>query len=205
MRPACDVRTGRAPARCPAASRPATTGIDKLTGSSRRLDMGRHVVGAFGDMGQPAHRRIVARRHQPAEEPLQIGLHVGIGILLDQQRARGMAHHQHQQAIALPAQPAGNLPGELVEPGAGGVESRSCAASAAACPRSPHAHKIVNGCPGALLLSSWRIPATGGHDEPDDREGLRPGAAGSLRLSMPMAGSPSANFSTGPANGRSAG
>jgi hypothetical protein len=49
-------------------------------------------------MGQPVH----AFRHQPAEEAIEVGLHVRIGIFLDQQRAGGVAHINRQE-------PAGDI------------------------------------------------------------------------------------------------
>ena len=53
----------------------------------RGLEMGGHVVGPFGGMGQPAHRGMIGRRRQPVQPAQQIALHVWIGVFLNQQAA----------------------------------------------------------------------------------------------------------------------
>ena len=71
----------------------------------RRLDVRRHVVGAFAAVDEIAHRRIVGRRHQPPEEGVEVAPHVRIGIFLDQQRA-GCVPHEHRQQPDLDARAA---------------------------------------------------------------------------------------------------
>lgn len=67
----------------------------------RRLDMGRHVIGTFGPMPQIGHRRVVGPRHETGQPRHQVALHIRVGVLLNQQRARRMPHEQRQQSIAL--------------------------------------------------------------------------------------------------------
>src|SRR5687768_13479332 len=53
----------------------------------RGLDVRRHVVWPLGGMHDPVH----ALRNELAEEGVEVGPHVRIGVLLDQQRTRCMA------------------------------------------------------------------------------------------------------------------
>ena len=59
----------------------------------RRADMRGHVVRPFGGVAE-----VRAAVRQLGEEILQILLHIGIGIFLDQQRGRGVADETGQQA-----------------------------------------------------------------------------------------------------------
>jgi len=47
--------------------------------------MGGHVVRPLIAMDEIGHRRIIRRRHQPAQERVEIAAHIRIGILLDQE------------------------------------------------------------------------------------------------------------------------
>jgi hypothetical protein len=58
------------------------------------LDVGRHVVGALRSVRNPLHRRLIRCGHEPAKELDEIAAHVGVGVLLDQQRARRVLHEQ---------------------------------------------------------------------------------------------------------------
>lgn len=65
----------------------------------RRLDMGGHIVRPFGAVDEISHGRVIGRWHEPAEESLQVCLHVRIGILLHQKRAGCMLAEQGQQPL----------------------------------------------------------------------------------------------------------
>lgn len=84
----------------------------------RALDMGRHVVDAFGRMAVKA----VAFRDQCLEEFFHVPQNPVVGIFLYRQRRRGMPDKNTQQAGGdlLLAQPAGNVGGNFGEPLAGG-------------------------------------------------------------------------------------
>ena len=82
--------------------------------------MGRHVVRAFVSVGQIGHRRIDRRRHKPAEIILQIGLHLGVGVFLNQQAGRSVAHHQRQKTRT--ANPPGHIVCEFIKTGAIGLD-----------------------------------------------------------------------------------
>jgi hypothetical protein len=79
-----------------------------------------HVMAAFG--------------REPRKEGQQIGLHLGCGIFLDQQRCRRMAAEEREQPgiQGLPAHPAGNVARDFVEALAGGgdLEAAACLAHA---------------------------------------------------------------------------
>ena len=77
--------------------------------------MRRHVIRPFQQMRQIAHLRRIRRRHQPREIGQEVALHVWIGVLLDQQRGRGVPHKERQQPIPLPGKPSGHIIGEFVE------------------------------------------------------------------------------------------
>ena len=47
----------------------------------RRLDMGRHVIGAFIGVAQIGHGRVGTRRNQPVKKRLQIALHLRLELL----------------------------------------------------------------------------------------------------------------------------
>ena len=80
--------------------RPPITGMESEVCVSAGLDMGGHVVRPFGAVFQITHGRIVRRWHEAAEEGFQIGLHIGIRILLHQKGAGRMLAEQGQQPIA---------------------------------------------------------------------------------------------------------
>lgn len=83
---------------------------------NRCLQMRRHVIGPFIAVGDPAHRRVIGRRRDPVQPCQQIDLHIGIGIFLNQQAARGVAHHQCHHPIPRPdlAQPGRDLTGKVM-------------------------------------------------------------------------------------------
>lgn len=61
-------------------------------GQHRGFDMRGHVVGSFIGMHQIRHRCICGGWHKPVKERLQVALHVGIGVFLNEQAATGVAH-----------------------------------------------------------------------------------------------------------------
>ena len=73
--------------------------------------MRRHVVRAFGGVAI-----IHAVLRQMGEEILQILLHIGIGIFLDQQRGRGVADETGGQAVIALAQKCREMIGDLIKP-----------------------------------------------------------------------------------------
>ena len=100
--------------------RPRLTGMDRLTGKMAARRCGRHVIGAFSDMAQIAHGRVVGARNEAAEEGLQIVLDVRIRVFLDQQGTGRVTYEQREDAVAL--NPVRDLPGELVETGPAGLD-----------------------------------------------------------------------------------
>ncbi len=88
----------------PSTMRPACTGNADRHGRQRRLDVGRHVVRPLVAVDEIGHGRVICRRHQAAEEGVEIAAHIRIGILLDQKRAGRMPHEDGQKPLA--ARPA---------------------------------------------------------------------------------------------------
>jgi hypothetical protein len=88
--------------------------------------VGGHVVVAFGHVREEG----VAVGHQPAEERLQIALHGGIGVLLDEEAGRGVPDEDRAQALADPrrAHDAPHPARDLVQPTARGDDQRPPAA-----------------------------------------------------------------------------
>ena len=86
----------------------------------RGLDVGRHVVRAFRAVA--VERRVLG--HELVQEGFQIALDVRIGVLLDDQRGRGVAQEQGEQPLAqgLGGEPGGDLAGDLGEAPARRVE-----------------------------------------------------------------------------------
>ncbi len=76
--------------------------------------MGRHVVGAFGDMTVQAG---VFRRLR-AEEVLQIAQHIAIHVLLNEKRGGCVAQIERQQPCrnAPSVEPGHDVGGDLVQP-----------------------------------------------------------------------------------------
>lgn len=66
-------------------------------GHHRRFDVGGHVIWAFVCVGQIGHRRVRRGGNQTPEKCVQIGLHLRVGVLLDQQRTGCVLHKQRQQ------------------------------------------------------------------------------------------------------------
>ena len=85
----------------------------------RGADMRRHVVRPFGGVAV-----IHALPGQTREEILQILLHIGIGIFLDQQRSRSVADEAGEKTVAdfLAADEFRHRVGEFVKPGTMGVD-----------------------------------------------------------------------------------
>ena len=71
---------------------PLCYGYGQIDCGQRRPNVRRHVVFAFNGMKE---KRITVRR-EASEEALQIATHVGIGVLLDEERSGGMAQVQSQ-------------------------------------------------------------------------------------------------------------
>ena len=86
----------------------------KLRGRQRRADVRGHVVGAFD--GVPVKPIVLG--HHAAEERVEIGLDIGVGIFLNQQRGRCVLHEDRQQAglDVEAAQPMRYLPRDFVKP-----------------------------------------------------------------------------------------
>src|SRR5688572_7166635 len=98
------------------------TGIDSDTAVSAALMCAGMSSGALSRMHHPAHRRIVRRRHQAAEECVEIAPHVRVGIFLEEKRAGRMPHEDSEQpgSDAGVANEGRGPVGEFVMPGAGG-------------------------------------------------------------------------------------
>ena len=62
------------------------------------LDVSGHVIDAFGAVNDPAHGRVIGRRHEATEEDIQIAAHVWIRILLDEQRTRRVTYEHREQS-----------------------------------------------------------------------------------------------------------
>lgn len=58
----------------------------QMGGQKRRLDVGGHIVGAFIGVRKIRHRRIGRGGHKAVKEVLQIGLHLGVRVFLNQKR-----------------------------------------------------------------------------------------------------------------------
>lgn len=86
----------------------------------RRPNVCRHIVGAFGAMAVAG----IARRSQPPKEVQKIGEHIGVRILLDQQR-RGRVPQKDRQktrSYRLPTHPLLDGSGDVVQPLRRGLE-----------------------------------------------------------------------------------
>ena len=88
----------------------------------RRLDMRGHIVRTLICMGEIRHPGVVGGRHQPVEIGREVALHLGIGVLRDQQAGGGVANEQGQEPIALWGGPLRDLARDLVQAGTGGVD-----------------------------------------------------------------------------------
>jgi hypothetical protein len=108
----------------PRAERERAAGHRHVQGDAGQhgLDVGRHVIGAFNRV----HPAGVLRR-QPAQRRGEIGAHVGIGVLLDDERRRGVAQVNEQHAVpgAGLGEEARNLAGDLDEALAGGADDKA--------------------------------------------------------------------------------
>ena len=60
--------------------------------------MGGHIVWPFAGVLHPGHGRVVRGRYETPEKFAHIPAHIRIGIFRDQQRARGVADKQGEQA-----------------------------------------------------------------------------------------------------------
>lgn len=92
----------------------------------RCFDVGGHVIGALVGVPKVGHRRIIAGWHEPRKERLQIGLHLGISVFLDQQRCGGVLDHKCQQTVGTPAYPPTHIVGEFVQASAVCAHLKCC-------------------------------------------------------------------------------
>lgn len=85
----------------------------QIHGEQGRLYMSGHIVRPLVGMGQIGHLGVGRRRHETVKKGPQIGLDFGIGILLNEERARRMLHKKGKQPVAN--HPISNLARELVK------------------------------------------------------------------------------------------
>ncbi len=85
----------------------------------RRLDMGGHVIGPFCPVANKGHFGVITRRHETGEKFLQISPHIRVGIFLNGERARSMAHKTGEQPLFYPCRTHKilRLTGEVIETG----------------------------------------------------------------------------------------
>ena len=90
----------------------------QVNAAQYRTDMGRHVVAAFGVMSIPFAPAVWGKT---GNRILQIHQHVGIGVLLDRQRAGRVLDQQRKQTVAdfLVCQPGADMPVNRVKTGTG--------------------------------------------------------------------------------------
>ena len=81
------------PCHVPSARRPLDQRDGQLRLRERGADVRGHIVGTLG--GVPVPGRVFGR--EPLEELVEIADHVGIGILLDGERRRGVLDERGQQ------------------------------------------------------------------------------------------------------------
>jgi len=108
---------------------PVLEEVDALPGSQaeprffdrdRKLDLGQRALDVRGHVIRPLRGVLVESSvlgDQPTEERLEVGAHIGVGVLLDQQRCgRVWQEHREQAALdALSRCPGRDLPGDLIE------------------------------------------------------------------------------------------
>jgi len=90
-------------------------------GKMRRLDMGGHVVRAFGAVAQIGHVGRIGAGDQPVDPRQQIPAHVRIGVFLNDQRTGGVAHEQRRHAAGI-GQPARHAVGDVCQAGTVGAD-----------------------------------------------------------------------------------
>ena len=93
----------------------------EIHGRKRGADVRRHVVRAFAGVLEER----VAIRHEAFEETFEIGAHIRVGILLNQERGRGVLQMQREQAVRkiLPREPGFDFRGEVIQPASAGGET----------------------------------------------------------------------------------
>ncbi len=113
--------------------------------------MARHVVGAFFLMGV-----VAMLRREEIERVEQIQPHIRVGILLDRQRCRGMAHeHGEEPVLAGDAfEPAGKLAGDLDEALA---RASSPQAHGSLAPSQPWLTITFRGLPREAMVAAPRL------------------------------------------------
>src|SRR5437879_5661636 len=91
----------------------ATDGDGEIDGSESAADVSGHIVFPLGRVDE----KRIAVGHEAGEEFFQVPPHVGVGVLLNEQRSGGMADVESQEAIleAVLRNPGGRLVGEFVE------------------------------------------------------------------------------------------
>ena len=87
----------------------------EVCGQKGRFDMRGHIVRAFIGMGQIGHRRVCRGRDQARKEVLQIHLHLGVCVFLNNKTGRGVLDKECQQAG--PLDPTCHLTRKLVKTG----------------------------------------------------------------------------------------
>ena len=83
-------------------------------------DVGGHVIVAFSGMNEEP----IAIRHQAGKEFLQIAPHIRVGIFLNEQRSRGVAKVQSEQASSerVIGNPLSDVISEIVQAASRGVD-----------------------------------------------------------------------------------
>ena len=101
------------PCHVPKASRPADHGDRQRRGGESRLDVGRHVVRTFVDVGEVG----IPLRNVAVQPLLQIPPCGGVRVLLDREARRGMLDHHGAEPLGQRRLLDGGLdePGDLVE------------------------------------------------------------------------------------------
>ena len=80
----------------------------------RGADMRGHVIRALAGVG----KQRIAVRHETLEKAFEIPAHVRVGVLLDEQRSRGVPQVQRHEAMLEPilGKPGFDLGGEVIKP-----------------------------------------------------------------------------------------
>jgi len=131
----------------------------------RRLYVGRHIVRPLIPVDDIVHRRIVSRRHKPAEERVKVAPYIRVRILLNEQGTGSVAHEKGEQAgsQACILDETRCLRRDLIEPrparGKGDGFLHRCHGQARQLSRKLLSFRLLLGCFSFLsaLASIWRM------------------------------------------------
>lgn len=99
-------------------------GDRQCRGQQSRLDMCGHVIWPLIGVGKIGHRGISRGWNQAMEKFRQIGLHLWIGILLDQKTGGGVLNDQSHNTRAL--HPPRDIAGDFIQAWAVGLDGETC-------------------------------------------------------------------------------